>query len=64
MTTRPTFKIVYPEPRTVNATLMRSWASDAMANGEIASGLDLDDPRACAEALHESGAITLIHEDT
>jgi hypothetical protein len=54
------FWIVWPEQRFVSADQIRTWYSDAVANGEMAREyLDLTDVGRMAEGLSDAGMITL-----
>lgn len=54
------FFIIYPTRRYVPAHEMCMRASDAVANGHIdKDGVDLNDAKSCAHALHDAGQITL-----
>ncbi len=61
-TAKPTsFRILWPEERTVEAEVIRGWYADAIANGEVVPGsLRIrDDVAGMANALSEAGKITL-----
>jgi hypothetical protein len=54
-----TFKIIWPDERELTEEQVKSWASDAVANGELdASVVDLTDALSCIEALDAEGLIT------
>lgn len=55
------YKIVYPERRTVSAEQMLMWGQDAFANGELDTKPSTADEAAIE--LHELGNITL-HADS
>ena len=52
------FEIVWPEHRYVTATEIRTWYSDAVANGE-AEETELNDTEEMARELSSIGVITL-----
>jgi hypothetical protein len=56
-------RIIWPEVRTVPASEILAWASDAIANGQLESdyqdAADAGDVVECALALHHAGLITL-----
>jgi hypothetical protein len=52
------FEIVWPERRFVSEDQIRTWYSDAVANGD-AEETDLLDPEEMARELSSIGAITL-----
>jgi hypothetical protein len=52
-----TWKIIWPEFRTVEDWQIGQWYSDAVANGEATAGIT--DIKAMAMELHHIGVITL-----
>jgi len=55
------FHIIYPECRKVSEKQMRTWAEDAIANGEIDGPATLS-VQELAEQLQDAGEITLSHK--
>jgi hypothetical protein len=53
------YELLYPERRSVTPETILTWASDAVANGEIDQAWDEGNARQAAAALHEAGIITL-----
>lgn len=51
------YKIVYPEVRNVSESKMRSWASDAIANGEIEGPITLSTSE-LVDQMNDAGLIT------
>lgn len=56
--TERTWEIIWPERRFVSESQIRTWYSDAVANGE-AEETDLRDPEEMARELSSIGIITL-----
>ncbi len=51
-------KVIWPERRYVDDSVIRRWYADAVANREVEE-TGLNDPREMAKELHGAGVITL-----